>query len=120
MSLYRRAAKVDATQNAIVRSLRDHGIKVWSIRQPCDLLLRFWCNRHQSFCWQTLEVKTPTGKQRLTVRKRADQKRQQEFIDSTQTPVAISLEDAIRKINALHRLGGIEVSCVLKTIPATV
>lgn len=120
MSIYRPDAKVDSAQADIVSGLSDRGIDVWSIRKPCDLLVRFWCVRHQGHCWQTLEVKTAYGKKFPKARKRNDQEKQQRFLEYSQTPVVISVDDAIRKLNSLHRLGGIDIPCVLKTIPATV
>lgn len=104
MSIYRQAAKVDKTQRSICMELRSVGIEVWVIKQPCDTLLRFWCNRHRDFCWQTLEIKTPNRKDG-TVRPRADQQAQTNFLISTDTPVATSFQDAIRKLNQRHALG---------------
>jgi hypothetical protein len=102
MSIYRHAAKVDLTQRALVKDLRDAGIEVYSIRQPCDLLLRFWCIRHREFCWQTLEVKS-----RPKLRK--DQSRQSEFLERTSTPVAMTFSQAWIQLNQRHQLGAITV-----------
>ena len=106
----------DQSQRALVKALRDAGIRVWLIGRPCDLLLRFWCNRHHEFCWQTLECKTPqkSGKPRV----RHDQPDQQEFLSSTDTPVATTFEAAWTVLNARHRLGRTDVPCVLKPLPA--
>lgn len=98
------AAKVDATQKAIAAQLRALGIQVWLIRQPCDLLLRFWCSRHRDYCWQPLELKTP-NRVDGSVRLRKDQNAQTEFLLDTQTPVATSCEEAITKLNQRHHLG---------------
>lgn len=38
MSLYRRAAKRDLTEPAIVAALEAAGAKVWRLSQPLDLL----------------------------------------------------------------------------------
>lgn len=110
MSLNRFAAKVDSTQREIIRGLRAAGVKVWTIRRPVDLLLRFWCNRHHDFCWQPLEVKTPdpNGK----VKYRTDRLTQNQFIEETGTPVATSFDEAWRKLNARHHLGGIQIPTV--------
>lgn len=114
MSIYRRAAKVDTAQADIVEAFEGRGIEVWYIREPCDLLLRVRCASHGIRCWQTMEIKTPSGKKNPKARRRKEQVRQNNFIDDTGTPVAISVEDAFRKLNALHRLPGIEIDCVLK------
>lgn len=118
MSIHRYAAKTDTSQAPLVHALRDAGIQVWQIRQPCDLLLRFWCNRHQAFCWQTLEAKTPRGKKQPKPRFDGRQTHQKNFLEETQTPVAIDFESAWRELNKRHALGSTHVPCVLKTIPA--
>jgi hypothetical protein len=97
------AAKVDSTQPAIVEQLQAVGICVYDIRWPCDLLLRFWCNRHHDFCWQPLEIKTPCGKRR-TVRQDPRQKAQQEFLTETNTPIAIDFDSAMAELNKRHAL----------------
>src|ERR1043166_3653008 len=58
----RRAAKVDTTQRDIVDGLIAAGAQVFIIGQPCDLLVRYYSNRHREWMWQTLECKTPYGK----------------------------------------------------------
>lgn len=107
MSLHRFAAKADSTEQQIVRSLRDVGIQVWRIKQPCDLLLRFWCKRHRDFCWQPLEVKTP-NRANGTHKARLDQQDQTDFLTDTATPVATSFEEAWTKLNQRHQLGAIQ------------
>ena len=104
MSIYRRAAKVDATQASIVKSLESIGVEVYPIRLPCDLLLHFWCNRHQTFCWQTLEVKSPTRKDGSS-RVRKDRDTQTAFLLNTHTPTATSFDEAWEKLNKQHALG---------------
>jgi hypothetical protein len=117
VTIFRSAAKVDSAQKSIVQALRNMGIEVWAIRQPCDLLLRFWCESHHGHCWQTMEVKTPYGKKSPRPRLDSRQKKQQDFLDRTYTPVVVSFEDAMRKLNTLHRTKRIDVSYVLKPIP---
>jgi hypothetical protein len=118
MSQYRYAAKVDDSQKPLVKALLDAGIEVYPIRQPCDLLLRFWCNRHQGFCWQTMEVKTPHGKKNPKPHFDYRQKRQQSFLQETGTPVAIDFDSAWAELNKRHQLGRIETTCVLKSVGA--
>ena len=56
----RRAAKVDATQAAIVQALRSVGVQVEVIKQPVDLLL---CHRGET---SLMEVKNRDGRDQLT------------------------------------------------------
>lgn len=114
MSIYRRAAKVDTVQADIVKGLKSHGIEVFITRRPSDLLLNFRCSKHEFYCWHTMEIKTPTGKKKPSARIDRRQVTQNKFLETTNTIVAISLEDALRKLSVLHRLPGIEISCVLK------
>lgn len=104
MSLNRFAARTDSTQRTIIAQLRASSIQVWIIKRPCDLLLRFWCNRHRDHCWQPLELKSP-NRVDGSVRLRKDQAAQNEFLIETNTPVAASWEDAIRQLNQRHHLG---------------
>jgi len=99
-----RARKTDATQTYIVDGLREAHIKVWVIQEPCDLLCRFWCNRHQFFCWQTLECKPLIGK-KPKARIRTDQPEQNQFLADTQTPVVTSVSEALAALNRVHALG---------------
>lgn len=105
MSIYRRAAKVDGTQAAIVRGLEAAHVKCWSIRQPCDLLCQFWCARHGIYCWQTLECKPLTGKRNPKARIRTDQPEQNEFLIDTNTPVVTSFDEAWHILNIRHQIG---------------
>jgi hypothetical protein len=114
MSIRRWAAKVDASQPPLVRDLRAHGIKVWQIRKPCDLLLRFWCIRHQAYCWQTLEAKTPMTRDGRPL-KRNDQKEQRDFLSDTNTPIATDFASAFRELNKQHTLPSVSVACVLQS-----
>lgn len=115
MTQYRAAAKVDESQRPVVRALRDAGVMVWPIRQPCDLLLRFWCNRHHDYCWQTLEVKTAYGKKSPKPRLDSRQKDQQAFLEATDTPIATDFDSAWRELNKRHSLGRVTTACVLKS-----
>lgn len=100
----RRAAKVDSSQPDLVKDLRKAGIDVWVIKQPVDLLLRFWCNRHRDYCWQPLELKTPNRKDG-TARPRTDQGEQTRFLLETNTPVATDFQSAVAALNQRHALG---------------
>ncbi len=95
MSIQRWATKIDSTQTAIVEGLRQVGVRVWIIRQPCDLLCYLWSNPLQRFIWQTLEVKTPYGKRNPKAKMDARQRNQTKFLAETQTPVVTCLEDAL-------------------------
>jgi hypothetical protein len=72
----RRAAKVDANQQAVVDRLRAIGVHVESVGKPVDLL----CS-HRGV-WFVVEVKNAEGKNALT-------KDQVEFIGRSQGPVHI-------------------------------
>jgi len=104
MSIYRQAAKVDASQAILVKSLRLAGIQVYIIRKPCDLLLRFYCSRHSDFCWQTLEAKTPATKSGH-YRKRYDQHEQDKFLSESDTPIATDFQSAWEVLNKRHQIG---------------
>lgn len=108
MSGWRMRARVDASQTSMVTQLRAVGIQVWIIRQPCDLLLRFWCNRHHDFCWQPMEAKTLRGKRSPKARIDTRQIQQIRFLAETSTPTAGTFEEAWRKLNQRHSLGRIE------------
>ena len=109
MTLNRYAAKIDSTQRDIVRGLRGVRVAVWIIKAPCDLLLRFWCERHKDYCWQTLEVKTPYGKKAPKAYIDARQTKQTQFLLETHTPIATSFEDAWRQLNQRHNLGDLKL-----------
>jgi hypothetical protein len=83
----RRAAKIDATQTAIVERLRACGVHVECIGKPVDLL----CSHKR--VWFVLEVKNEDGKNQLT----ADQVR---FIARSQGDVHIvrTPEEALRAV----------------------
>jgi len=48
----RRAAKCDTAKADIVKALRIHGIEVYDMKQPVDLLCRWYCNTLQGYRWQ--------------------------------------------------------------------
>jgi hypothetical protein len=104
VSIHRFNAKVDSTSADLVKALKELRVQVWVIRQPVDLLLRFWCNRHQAFCWLPLEVKTPYGVRDPKPRVRKNQQAQTDFLELTDTPVACDLRQAIQGINRYHQL----------------
>lgn len=89
------ARKHDGTQGDIVAGLRQAGLKVFIIEEPCDLLVRFWCKRHQNHCWQTIECKPLVGKLAPKARRRTDQPDQNAFLAETETPVVTSAEEAL-------------------------
>jgi hypothetical protein len=84
----RRAAKVDANQDAIVKALRQLGVQVEIIGKPVDLL----CCRQDKQMF-VLEVKNRDGRDQLT----QDQK---DFIASWPADVHIvyTPDDAIRAV----------------------
>ena len=83
----RRAAKVDATQDAIVEALRRIGVHVEIIGKPVDLLAS-----HRNV-WHVIEVKNKDGKNTLTTD-------QVKFIGRSQGPVHIvrTPEEAIAAV----------------------
>lgn len=78
----------DATQSDIVNSLRQAGIWVWVIGQPCDLLTYF------RGCWLPLEAKP------IKKRRRKDQEKQDEFLKATNCPVVRSFQEAYTEVLA--------------------
>lgn len=118
MSIHRWNAKTDSPQAAIVHGLIQAGVRVWVIKQPCDLLCYCWSNPRQAFIWQPLEVKTP--KKSGKVRKRSDQRAQNDFLAETRTPVVTCLEDALSALG-LPSNPATSATCTSKPIsgPAT-
>jgi hypothetical protein len=116
MSRFRRAAKIDSTQPAIVLGLQARGVEVYPMRWPVDLLLRFWCLRHKEHCWMPLECKTPEGKKNPKARFRQEQVEQNEFLAHTNTPAVTSLEGALFAINARHELESTRLPIHLRTV----
>jgi hypothetical protein len=94
VSIYRKAAKIDANQQEIVEALRKIGCLVWYIRQPFDLLVRA---NHQ---WYVLEVKNLKGKKTHTT----DQQNNLKLLaahEGSQDAIytVYSIDDAIKVIN---------------------
>jgi hypothetical protein len=96
----RYAMNRDTSQPLIVSQLRDAGVEVWIIGQPCDLLVRFWSNTARSYLWLPVECKTPYGKKSPRARLDKRQEAQIEFLDSTKTPVVTTAEEALAAIRA--------------------
>lgn len=92
MSLNRYARKRDIAEKGILDALERAGFRVWN-SLPVDLLT--W---RADLGFQLLECKslTATGK----IRKRKDQKTQQEFINLTGCAVAGTGADALVKLRA--------------------
>lgn len=92
MSLYRRAARRDATEPPIVAALEKCGQLVWRLREPLDLLVfdqvsrRFWL----------AEVKTPTG------RLKSSQERLLVLVGDAPAYILRSVEDAVEAITELR------------------
>lgn len=109
--------RVDQAQGQIKRQLEAALIQVWIMEEPCDLLLRFWCNRHHDFCWQPLEVKT--ARKGGKIAKRVDQPVQDAFLRITNTPAVSSFEQAWGALNRLHRLEAPHINVQLPVNPPT-
>ena len=110
----RRAARTDASQQAIVDALRKAGCRVAIIREPVDLAVthRNWAvpiwpvPRHIGtppsrviLNWRLLEVKTPL--KRGKPRKRKDQAAQDAFLAETGTPVVTTPEEALKALGLI-------------------
>lgn len=91
----RRAAKCDTAKAAIVEALRKNGIEVYDMKQPVDLLCRWYSNTLRGYAWQPLEVKTPRGKRNPKARIDPRQAAQTEFIAHTRTPVVTTPQEAL-------------------------
>lgn len=96
MSYLRRAKKVDSSQGEIVSALRQAGITVWILGQPCDLLT-FYKGR-----WLPLECK-PAPEPGIRVKTRAtrirtDQEHQQAFCRDFAVPIVRTAEDALEAV----------------------
>lgn len=85
----RRAARVDATQQSIVKALRDAGAYVYVIGLPCDLLTRYRGR------WLPIEVKS--GKHRDP-----RQKAQAAFLKAQEVPVVTTAIEALIAIGAMQ------------------
>lgn len=109
--------KVDQSQRSIKQQLETALVQVWVMEEPCDLLTRFWCNRHHDFCWQPLEIKTARKGGRIA--KRVDQPIQNEFLRTTNTPAVYSFDQAWAALNRLHRLEVTHLPVHLRTQETT-
>lgn len=82
--------RIDDTQKAIVAVLEATGWQVFT-RLPCDLLL------YRGGVWKTLECKTAKNKSndpKLDKR----QKKQAEFLAATNTPIAVTPQQALEAV----------------------
>lgn len=98
MSIYRRAAKVDANQAAIVAALRAAGATVVAIRQPVDLIVGL---RHRTML---MECKNPASTRGKAEMKLGGNANQRDFKDGWKGgPVVTvdSVEDALRALAGL-------------------
>ena len=96
MSIYRRAARIDANQQSIVNALRKVGAVVWIIRIPADILIFY--RGH----WQPAEIKDgakPPSERRLTASQRADHA----LLPAGAIPIIESVDDALALV---ARMGG--------------
>ena len=105
------AARSDTTQSQIVAGLRRHGVQVFVIKQPCDLLCRYYDNALRRWLWQPLELKTPYGKRAPKPRTDKRQKDQLEFLASTRTPVVTSLSQALDRLGLPNPYRGTSAAC---------
>lgn len=88
------AAKADASQKEVISTLRAANVKVWIVREPCDLLCRYWSNDVRRFLWQPLECK-PTD---LKNAKRKDQPEQKRFVEENEVPVVRTGKEALKAL----------------------
>lgn len=88
------------SQRSIIRQLTDAHIRVWTIRQPCHLLVQFYCDRHGIWCWQPLECLNTSARGRP--RREKDLKTRNEFLELTNTPVVASFNEAWAVLNTRH------------------
>lgn len=93
MSIHRYAAKSDSSRTAIVEGLRAHGVVVWDIRRPGDLLC--WHSRFGPGIFRVLELKTAYGKKNPKPRLDKRQETQTDFLALTSTPVVTDLDQAL-------------------------
>jgi hypothetical protein len=104
----------DKTLRAIKLQLESASVEVWEVGEPCAFLLRFWCNRHHDYCWQTLEIKPAHSK------KASSGKRQKaEFLLSTSTPAVATFESAWLALNRLHALESVRLQTRIRTLEIT-
>lgn len=77
--------RVDLTQQDIVHALRQMGVRVWIIGQPCDLLTLYRGR------WLPLECKS-------TRRVRKDQAGQNAFVEENGVPRVTSVTEALKAV----------------------
>jgi hypothetical protein len=94
----RRAAKVDTAQPSIVRDLQKLGYEVYLIKKPCDVSVRHPMWRGGLNQW--LEIKTPTRSGKMP-KPDPRQTEQAEFLAKSNTPVVMSLDQALKALEGL-------------------
>lgn len=100
MGFNRYAKRPDSTQESIVKGLRDAHVQVWIIGRPCDLLCYYWHRGRREYRWQTLECKSPHGKDgRAAIDPR--QAEQIEFIQQTGTPIVLNSAQALAALESV-------------------
>lgn len=90
----RYAARRDLAEGPIVAALERVGAQVFPLDYPVDLLVRF---RER---WHLLEVKTGRGKT-LAIARDKRQQVQIEFLQTTNTPIVRTPQEALTAIGAL-------------------
>lgn len=90
----RYAAKRDLAEGPILDALERAGAQVWPLDYPVDLLVRF---RDR---WHLLEVKTGRGKT-LAIATDKRQQAQINFLQTTNTPIVRTPQEALKAIGAL-------------------
>lgn len=88
MTIWRRAAKRDENEEAIVRALTSAGCRTWRLSRPFDLLV------HRSGVWHVLEVKRASG--RLTAAQERD------IAGGLPVHVVRTAEEALRAVGAVR------------------
>jgi hypothetical protein len=93
------AAKSDTARKEIVEGLRRHGVHVWDIRLPADLLC--WHFRWGPGNFRVLEVKTPQGKRVPKPRFDKRQVAQTDFLALTGATVVTDLSGALSALGLI-------------------
>lgn len=88
MSLWRRAAKRDQVEPAIVDALERAGCRTWRLSRPFDLLV------HRAGVWHVLEVKGRAG--RLT------EAQQRDLAGNLPVHVVRTPDEALRAVGAVR------------------
>ena len=99
MSLNRFAKRRDKSEPPIIQALEAAGFEVWPLDKPCDLAVR-------KSTWpggivQLLECKTPRS-QKGTIAKDPRQAAQQNFLQTTGTPIVTTPIEALKAVGAIH------------------